>query len=165
MKECHFGSVEIIPGLFLGSLEEAYEMPFCGVTTLMPLCFLDGTIWETGFRGEIVYYPIEDYGVLPDEVLSEAVSAVMDRLRAGGKVGLFSMAGHGRTGYVAAAVLGRMGYLDPIGFLRERYCKNAVESEAQIKHLARVLGRPELREKYCLRKENPPRVGGGPRYA
>lgn len=148
MRECHVGPIEIIPGLFLGNAREALAMPARGVTMLVPLDHLDGAVWETGFRGEIAYCPIEDYGVLPGDVLDQIVNMILSRLREGKKVGLFCMGGHGRTGYLASVVLGRMGYADPIGFLRRHYCAGAVESAAQARHIASVLGRAEFSEEY-----------------
>ena len=65
-------------------------------------------------------------------------------------MGLFCLGGHGRTGYVASAVLGKLGYEDPIGFLRKKYCGRAVESNAQISHIAQFLDRPELFDEYVL---------------
>jgi hypothetical protein len=64
------------------------------------------------------------------------------------RVGLFCQGGHGRTGYVASVVLGKLGYEDPIQFLRSRYCRRAVETDAQIRHIAAVLGKPGLISKH-----------------
>ena len=147
---CHSGPIEIIKNLFCGSEDEALVMAKepIKVDTLIPLNDLDAKIWDLGFRGEILYYPVKDYGILPNDVLDDLVSKIIDRIRNGKKVGLFCMGGHGRTGYVASIVLGKLGYKDPIQFLRANYCKEAVESNAQIQHIADVLGEPELVEKY-----------------
>ena len=53
---------EIIPGLLLGGVRDAGEMARKGADVLVPLAFLDSGIWQTGFRGEILYYPIPDRG-------------------------------------------------------------------------------------------------------
>ena len=151
IQPCHVGPIEIVPNLFLGSMKEALKMPGRGVTTLIPLYELDGSIWTTGFRGEILYYPTSDYSVLPDDVLNSLVNNIIQRLANNVKVGLFCMGGHGRTGYVAAVVLGRMGYADPIAFLREHYCEGAVESNKQVEHIAKVLEMPELEAKYVTK--------------
>lgn len=149
---CHSGPVEVIPNLFCGSLQESAQMvsPPVLVDVLVPLDSLDPKIWGLGFRGEILYFPIEDYWILPDEVLADLVSKIIDRLNSGKKVGLFCLGGHGRTGYVASAVLGKLGYEDPIGFLRKKYCRRAVESDAQINHIAQFLNRPKLFDEYAL---------------
>jgi len=149
---CHTGPIEVIENLFCGSQYEALVMASARVRvdTLIPLHILDADIWKTGFRGEILYYPIEDYKVLPDDVLDDLVSKILDRLNRNKKVGLFCQGGHGRTGYVASVVLGKMGYDDPIQFLRSKYCRNAVETSAQVRHIAGVLEKPKLAQKYAV---------------
>jgi len=108
---CHIGPVEVIENLFCGSEYEALTMAVpIQVDTLIPLNSLDAAIWDLGFRGEILYYPIKDYGSLPNDVLDDLISKILDRLSSGKKVGLFCMGGHGRTGYVASVVLGKLGY-------------------------------------------------------
>lgn len=127
----YYGICEIIPGLMLGGAEDAEKMVRKGANVLVPLAFLDGRIWETGFRGEVLYYPIEDRNVLPTEVLHELVDKICDRLEAGKKVGLFCGAGQGRTGYVAACVLARHGIKDPISYIRRNYSRKAIETDRQ----------------------------------
>ena len=122
---------EIIPGLLIGSVRDVEEMLLNGVDILVPLAFLNGSIWSTGFRGEIFYYPIDDMGVLPDDVLRALVDKICSRLDEGKRVGVFCSGGHGRTGYVAACVLARRGIKDPIGYLRKNYSANAIETEKQ----------------------------------
>ena len=122
---------EIIPGLMTGSVSDVPAMVRMGAEVLVPLAFLDGKIWETGFRGEVLYYPIEDRSVLPEDVLHELVDNICARLDEGRKVGLFCGAGHGRTGYVAACVLAKRGIKDPIGYLRRYYSAKAVETDRQ----------------------------------
>ena len=122
---------EIIPGLLIGCVEDAKDMVLKGADVLVPLAFLDGSIWETPFRGEVIYYPIKDYGVLPDDVLYDLVDKICARLEEGKKVGVFCGGGHGRTGYVAGCVLARKGIRDPIGFLRRNYSAKAIETEQQ----------------------------------
>jgi hypothetical protein len=152
-KSCHSGPVEIIPNFFLATIYEANELPALGVTTLVPLDSLYGNIWRTGFRGEILYYPIQDYDILPDDVLQQLVDAIVTRLSVGVKVGLFCMGGHGRTGYIAATVLGALGYDDPIGFIRQHYCSLAIETNEQVEHIAHVLDKPELCDRYVDRSD------------
>lgn len=149
-KSCHAGPIEVITNLFCGGEVEAPAMssrPIL-VDTLVPLLDLDIPVWNSKYRGEILYCPIDDYRTLPTDVLHDLVSEILDRLNRGNKVGLFCMGGHGRTGYVASVVLGKLGYEDPIGYLRTKYCQKAVESNAQIEHIAEVLEKPELIEKY-----------------
>ena len=122
---------EIVPGLLLGGLRELQAILAMKPDALFPLDRLPGWVWDEGFRGEIVYYPITDYDVLPDDVLEKLVDAVLARLRAGKRAALFCVGGHGRTGYAAACVLCRLGIENPIAFLRKNYSPKAVESEEQ----------------------------------
>ena len=122
---------EIIPGLLIGCTDDAGQMVFRGADVLVPLASLSGSIWRTTFRGEVLYCPIEDMGVLPDDVLNELVDRICEKLENGKKVGIFCSGGHGRTGYIAACVLARHGIRDPIGFLRRNYSEKAIETEQQ----------------------------------
>ena len=82
--------VEVVPGLILGSLRALNDILDRKPDVLFPLDRLPGWVWETGFRGEIVYYPITDYEALPDDVLDGLVAAVLERLQAGKRVAVFS---------------------------------------------------------------------------
>ena len=147
---CHEGPVEVIPNLYCGSMNESILMasPPVQVDVLVPLDSLDPEIWKTGFRGEIIYCPIEDYGILTEDILKGLILKLLDRLKERKKVGIFCYGGHGRTGYIAAILLGKLGYQDPIAYLRKHYCRQAVESTSQIYHIAEVLGQPELFSRY-----------------
>jgi len=131
---------EIVPGLMLGGIRDLQLMLDWKPDVLVPLDRLPGYVWETGFRGEILYYPITDYCVLPSDVLAKLVDAVTERLRKGKRVALFCIGGHGRTGYVAACVLHRLGVQNPIDFLRRNYSFSAVESEEQELEVERFCG-------------------------
>lgn len=144
---CHNGPVEVYPNLYLGSLGESSQMAeFCDI--LVPLAECYGSIWDKGFRGEIWYYPIRDYHVLPDDVADQAVSRIVSALENRKKVGIFCLGGHGRTGYLACLVLGALDYADPIRYVRENYCKLAVESNSQIKQIAEKCEAPWLYDEY-----------------
>lgn len=132
---------EICPGLILGGLRDLEDMLCKDVDVLVPLDRLPGSVWERGFRGEILYCPITDYGILPNDVLEELVRRIVERLRDGKRVAVFCVGGHGRTGYVAACVLFQLGKEHPIAFLRQNYSPYAVETEEQ----------EEAVERFCLR--------------
>lgn len=161
-KKCHNGPIEVHKGLFLGSFYESLDMvkPPHNVSVLVPLNDLDGSIWETGFRGEILYYPIKDYSILPTDVLMELAAKIILKLEQGERVGVFCVGGHGRTGYVASVVLGMLGYADPIEHIRTKYCSEALESRSQLNHVAEVLHRPELVEKYSATMHAKPSLYG-----
>jgi hypothetical protein len=147
-EPCHTFK-EVLPGLWLGkaSQVEAALGPDGPVDVLVPLASLGGSVWGTGWRGGILYYPVTDFSVLPKDVLARCVDDVLARLGAGKRVAVFCVGGHGRTGYVGAAVIGRLRPdLDPIAFLRENYCRKAVETVEQVNAVAEYLGRPELKE-------------------
>ena len=134
-------SAEIVTGLILGSLHGLKAILRMKPDALFPLDRLPGWIWEEGFRGPIVYFPITDCAVLPEDVLDELVDAILGFLRAGKRVALFCVGGHGRTGYVASCVLHRLGIENPIAFLRKNYSLSAVETEAQGEAVFRYIRR------------------------
>lgn len=147
--DCH-KVTEVVPNLFLGSYRQVKEMVLDKeVEVLVPLNDLDGSVWNYGFRGEILYYPIQDFGVLPDDVMDRLVGDVMKRIEEGKKVGMFCLGGHGRTGYAAACVLGALDYADPIRYLRDNYCGSAVESSSQVEHIADRLESPWFVDEYA----------------
>ena len=137
---CH-EVTEICDGLLVSGIRDVEQMVQMGVDVLVPLAFLYGNIWDTGFRGEILYCPVNDYSILPDDVLEKLVNDITERLDAGKRVGLFCAGGHGRTGYVAACVLARRGIQNPISYLHTHYCREAVESEEQKEVIKQYMGK------------------------
>ena len=145
LPPCHYDT-QIYTNLYVGSLDDAYNMAsYCDV--LVPLDSLDGDIWNF-FNGEIHYWPVTDMSVLPESILIRAIQDITDCLEAGKKVGIFCLGGHGRTGYIAGCVLGYLGIEDPIGYLREHYCKKAVETRSQAEAIGNFIGNDELADKY-----------------
>ena len=71
---------EIVAGLILGSASDVEQMVEMGVDVLVPLAYLDSSVWNTDFRGEILYFPIKDRGVLPLDVLRTIVLKILTRL-------------------------------------------------------------------------------------
>lgn len=142
---CHT-CTEIVKNLWIGKFADWKEMVKQHRTNIIiPLNDLDAEIWNVGFRGRIIYVPIDDYGTLPKDV-AIYYSKYIKKLINHNKVGMFCLGGHGRTGYMAALVLGWLGYTDPIGYLRDNYCKDTIESSAQINQIADILNKPELKE-------------------
>jgi hypothetical protein len=138
MKEIHHN---FFIGKYSHHIKMAYE-EHCDV--LVPLNDLDGDIWNQGWRGEILYIPIEDYKVLPKDVAIKYCNKIIDYLEDGKKVGMFCVGGHGRTGYMAAIILGLLSYPDPIAYIRANYCTEAIECQAQINAIAEALNKPQL---------------------
>ena len=133
--------MEVCRGLSLGGIADLDAMLEMKPDALAPLDRLPGRVWQTGFRGEILYYPITDGDILPDDVLDALVAAIVGGIRAGKRVAVFCLGGHGRTGYVAACALFLLGVADPMPFLWKRYSPSAVETELQEAAVAR----------FCLR--------------
>lgn len=132
---------EIYPGLILGGINDLDAMLRMRPDALVPLDRLPGRVWQTGFRGEILYYPITDGEVLPDDVLDQLIAAIVDRIRADRRVAVFCLGGHGRTGYVATCALFMLGVVEPMPFLWERYSAAAVETELQMAAVSRFCRR------------------------
>ena len=137
-------AVEVIPGLILGGIIRLDEIPSLKPDVLVPLDWLPGWVWNSGFRGEIVYCPITDYGILPDDVLDRYAEKIAGLLREGKRVGMFCIGGHGRTGYMASCVLSALGEKQPVRFLREHYSYKAVETLEQEKAVGKFAGRHEV---------------------
>ncbi len=134
-------AVEVVRNLVLGGIGDLNDILKFDVDVLVPLDHLDGDIWDKGFRGEILYCPITDYGVLPADVLDRLVRDILFRLEQGKRVGIFCLGGHGRTGYVAACVLAALGVEEPIVYLRANYSRKAVETPEQQAEIGHFIAR------------------------
>ena len=147
-KSCHSGLTEILPRVYVGRLRDIEDLAAkYQLDRVYALAGIDAVIWSSGWRGVIEAVPIADMGVLPRDLLDRTVQDILARARAGERVALGCVGGHGRTGYVAAALLGVADpSRDPIATVRTQYCPHAVESEAQITHLAEYLARDDLRQ-------------------
>ena len=124
-------ATEIYPGLIIGGLRNLEDILRMKPDILVPLDHLPGDIWETGYRGEILYCPIKDRNILPRDVLDSIVNIICNLLLQGKRVAIFCIGGHGRTGYITACVLCLLGIRDPISHLRKNYSILAVETEEQ----------------------------------
>jgi hypothetical protein len=87
-------------------------------------------------------YKISDYTAPKDNVsFAHLIAYLVEQIKAGKKVHVGCIGGHGRTGTVLAAVYATMGDdKDAITYVRANYCKKAVESESQINFLAKHFG-------------------------
>jgi hypothetical protein len=114
------------------------------VDVLISLDSLNSDIWEMGFTGDIMYVPIKDFGILPLAIAKEISDKIIEKLKAGKKCGMFCIGGHGRTGYLAAIILGKLGIEDPIEKIRKEYCEDAIESLNQIYQISQILDKKSL---------------------
>ena len=104
---------------------------------------------------DILYFPLKDYAV-PKYTLSEwtrLAATIIDVLKFGKDVLMCCEGGHGRTG-MAISIMGSLmadwGYFtspdeveewkSPVKHVREIYCTNAVDTEAQENYVYRILG-------------------------
>ena len=109
-----------------------------------------------------VFYPITNMRVpnRPD-LFTMLIDYIIAALKDGATVHVGCIGGHGRTGLVLAAVVARLGITsDAIGYVREHYCKRAVENRQQEGFLATHFGcdlpphaRPAYKEKVDKRFE------------
>lgn len=156
-KDCHVDPSEIYPNFWVGSAWIDLKL-YNKCSVIVSLNKTEGDIWDTGWRGTLVYLPITDYCALPIDVLTSYVVKITTYLNMGSVVGMHCIGGHGRTGYVAAAVLWHLGviqkegYADPVKYVREKYCKNAIESVSQLESLEEFTGLVGLVEKYFTPK-------------
>lgn len=92
--------------------------------------------------GHEVYYPITDMSVPADPVsFTDMIDFVHSRIEAGEKVHVGCIGGHGRTGMVFAALVGRhYGEKDAIAYVRKHYCSKAVETASQVAFLVKHFG-------------------------
>jgi len=88
-----------------------------------------------------VLFKIQDMSV-PQDVpnFRKLVEWVKDHLDAGRKVHVGCLGGHGRTGMFLAALVSLYGEPDAITYVREHYCKKAVESSQQVEFLKKEYG-------------------------
>jgi hypothetical protein len=75
----------------------------------------------------------------PDE-FKKLVAWAKKQLEAGLKVHAGCIGGHGRTGTFLAALVSEFGEKDAIAYVRQHYCKKAVESSVQAKFLKEHFG-------------------------
>ena len=91
-----------------------------------------------------IYYPIQNMDIPKNaDKFRALVKLIADALEGGATVHVGCIGGHGRTGMVLAAVVAYTGVSkDAITYVRQNYCKKAVESRAQEGFLAAHFGCP-----------------------
>ena len=122
---------EIHPGLIVGRGPDPCETLQMKPDVIVVLDRLSGDIWEQQFTGEILYYPILPYGVLPFFILERLAVEVASRLEDRQRVAVYSEEDCGRLGYVAACVLFQCGVREPIDHLRRSWDTSALSVEMQ----------------------------------
>lgn len=147
-KSCH----ESHPDLHIGSgtLKGGNCRDHTRHTGVALYVALDGSMKHPLFEAtqelpRCVYYPIQNMGV-PNNVdkFHQLVITILAFLEKGKTVHVGCIGGHGRTGLVIAAVVAMLPDVtdDPIKWVRENYCKKAIESKSQENFLAAHYGCP-----------------------
>lgn len=90
--------------------------------------------WVTG---ESFLYYIQDMTAPSDvDTFKALIKWLATNIKAGKKVHIGCIGGHGRTGTVLAALVAHMdNHADPIAYVRKNYCPKAVESQEQVDFL------------------------------
>lgn len=100
--------------------------------------------WEPPNASKVVevYFPITDGGV-PEDVpeFKRMIAWIVAQLGLGKRIHMGCIGGHGRTGTVLAAIVSHV--LEPAGagkWVRENYCKSAIETAEQVEFLKHHFG-------------------------
>jgi len=114
---------------------------------IIPLAGASSWIWDGGFSGLVLAYPMEDGGGIKGP-WKKFLNIVIGLLDEGKRVLVYCLGGHGRTGTFLASLIALLEQPeDPIDEIRKRYCKEAVETEEQAKAIFELLKKP-LPKKY-----------------
>lgn len=142
-RNCH-KITEIYHNLFLGGKEQIINAIVNGqkFDILVPLDSLDPIIWDycNPYKTKIFFFPCPDYGTLNKECLNYLVTNVIRFLKNRKKVALFCLGGHGRTGYISACILGKLGVKHPVEVIRSKYCKHTIETYDQMLEVQEYTG-------------------------
>ena len=125
------GVRELCPGLMTGCIWQLKELLSRKPHALAVLDALPPRIWKEGYRGQILYYPMEPYGVLPTAMLERLTQEILSLVKAGQQVALFSREDCGRISCVAACVLFELGIQEPVAFLKKNYSTAVPEARSQ----------------------------------
>lgn len=92
-------------------------------------------------REEVLFYIADGTAPSQAEEFKKMIVWVSEQIVAGKKVHAGCIGGHGRTGtFLAALVTHMTGIEDSITYVRENYCKKAVESSSQVEFLHKHYG-------------------------
>lgn len=122
---------EIHPGFVAVCGLDLYDLLQMNPDVIVTLDSLPGDVWEEGFGGDILYYPIQPWGVLPFFILERLVVEIDGLLEDRKRVALYSGEDCGRVGYVAACVLFQRGIREPIDFVRGNWEASALSVKGQ----------------------------------
>lgn len=151
-KACHHdGMVPVLIGGFPIHLTSSFHVKATVLENADLILPLNGSIPRDapfGYFLPIIQCELSDRGGVPGN-WKEFIEVVAKYMREGRKVVAWCTGSHGRTGTLGASLISYMEpeTEDPIAAIRERHCKDAVESLAQAKAIYDLRGL-ELPEKY-----------------
>ena len=129
------------PRIFLSSYDDVMTgLQEHNPDVLIALDSVSHRVWNI-WEKELYAIPVADYGTLPIRVAQNKTDIFAGRYKVEPKTKfmIFCAGGHGRTGYFASLFLGKLGVKDPVGYIRQNYCKKAVESLEQLKQISEIL--------------------------
>lgn len=96
--------------------------------------------WESGGPIEVRYPIVDTRAPKNVERFKKMIDWLCNQLQEGKKVHVGCIGGHGRTGLVLSAIAAELGEKDAIRYVRENYCKKAVETQEQVEFLVKNFG-------------------------
>lgn len=156
-EKCHNGTVKAFETsyadrqlIFYGGGESRGYTPESvdvTITTIDPgLPMTNFGINLNGSDHKYIYLPVTDYRapVYSIGTYFEILDGIIKNINKDPvKIGVMCLGGHGRTGTLLATFLGLLepSIDDPIAYVREHYCKKAIESYDQIDYIERITGK------------------------
>jgi hypothetical protein len=130
----HKSDIEPTAGIYL----DYYWMAGLNRATVMTNTALRDDCREDAM--EVMYVPWKDMGVVTVKALSIAAVWALARLKAGAKLEIGCVGGHGRTGTLLGAILVYQGLTgeEAVEKVRSGYCKKAIETKGQEKLLTEL---------------------------
>jgi len=143
-KECHSGNIKVCEFkynnktiiVYAGGISRGFDPTKCDVVISaidpdVPMTTFGEKLFEEYHSVEYIYLPIEDFRApvytLEDyKKILDAITRNISKEKI--SLGVYCFGGHGRTGTILAVILYHFaGIDDPVGYIRENYCKNAIE--------------------------------------
>lgn len=95
------------------------------------------------YKSILIKWP--DRGVIPDVMLTELVDYLQKKVEDGEVIDIGCHGGHGRTGTLLGCLIARLvPTMEPeevIKYVREKYCKEAIESRSQEEAIYKIVGK------------------------
>jgi hypothetical protein len=94
--------------------------------------------WHPPWAHDHVEWP--DFGIPDTSALVDALERLREKIRAGERVEIGCLGGHGRTGTALACLLVLIGHPrdDAVRWVRENYCPKAIETAEQEAFVTRI---------------------------